>query len=840
MHIAILTHNYPRHPGDGRAAAGLFVPDFAHALQAHGHQVIVLTPNVVGEKVPDPSLQVRWFPWRGGDKKLGHLHPLQPGDGLALISLFYQGCQAAIQLVQEERIERCLALWAVPSGFFAWVAHLKLGCPYDVWALGSDIWTYGRHPLLRPLIRQVLQHADHRFADGLELCQEVEQLAKRPCRFLPTTRRLPVETTPPAPLDAKKFHFLYIGRWEPAKGLDVLVDAFARIAPRHPRIHLHIFGGGSLESLIRSKVERDGLAPKVTLYGYADPVTVVAYMKACDMLVIPSRIESIPILFSDAMQVGIPVIATDVGDLGDLVRRYGVGMVVAPEDPQALAEAMEKAVNGRLSVPTEALRTAASAFGVEKVAETYLAELGMATNRRERPPTADRRPPRGVRSPKSEVLSTVPVRGQGPTPNSSWTSDVEPRASDRTGRSAVGRQRSFSDLPALEGGPPVRREFLIFGQPDIREAEIEEVVDTLRSKWIGTGPKAARFEEQFREYTGAQHAVALSSCTAGLALALEVLGISAGDEVITTPITFAATANVIVHRGARPVFVDVELESMNLDPNQIEAAITPRTRAIVPVHLAGRPCRMDAIMEIAAQHGLWVIEDAAHALEAWYRDRKVGNIGHLTAFSFYATKNVTTGEGGMLTTNRQDWAERIRLLSLHGISKHAWERYAAEGFQPYDVVYPGYKCNMMDLQAAIGIHQLARVEENLKRREEIWARYDAAFADLEEVQTPAPFSEGRHARHLYTLLIRPETLRIDRLGFARALHAENIGTGIHFLPLHLTQYYRKRLGFREGDFPNAEFIGARTLSLPLSAGLSDQDVEDVIAAVHRIVRYYRR
>jgi len=405
-----------------------------------------------------------------------------------------------------------------------------------------------------------------------------------------------------------------------------------------------------------------------------------------------------------------------------------------------------------------------------------------------------------------------------------------------------------SERPALEGGPPVRREFLVFGQPDIQEAEIDEVVDTLRSKWLGTGPKVARFEEAFRQYTGARHALALSSCTDGLSLALEVLGskntVSVGDEVITTPLTFAATANVIVHQGARPVFVDVERESMNIDPAQIEAAITPRTRAIIPVHLAGRPCRMDAIMDIADRHDLWVIEDAAHALEAWYRDQKVGNIGHVTAFSFYATKNVTTGEGGMLTTNRDDWAERIRLLSLHGISKHAWQRYSASGFQPYDVLYPGHKCNMMDLQAAIGIHQLARVEQNLRRREEIWARYDAAFEELTEVLTPPPFDpsscQGRHARHLYTLLIRPEALRIDRLGFMRAMQSESIGVGIHFLPLHLTAYYCRTFGFQPGDFPNAEFIGARTVSLPLSPGLSDQDVEDVITAVHRIIHYYRR
>jgi len=297
---------------------------------------------------------------------------------------------------------------------------------------------------------------------------------------------------------------------------------------------------------------------------------------------------------------------------------------------------------------------------------------------------------------------------------------------------------------------------------------------------------------------------------------------------------------VVTHRGARPVFVDVEQKSMNIDPEQIESAITPRTRAIIPVHMTGRPCQMDAIMDIAHRHDLWVIEDAAHALEAWYHDQKVGNIGHATVFSFYATKNVTTGEGGMLTTSQDDWIESIQVLSLHGISKHAWQRYSAEGFQPYDVLCPGHKCNMMDLQAALGIHQLARVEQNLLRREEIWARYDRAFEELPEVLTPPPYNQGRHARHLYTLLVRPETLKIDRLGFLRAIQAENIGIGIHFFPLHLASYYRHTFDFRRGDFPNAEFIGDRTISLPLSPGLSDQDVEDVITAVHRVVRYYRR
>ena len=390
---------------------------------------------------------------------------------------------------------------------------------------------------------------------------------------------------------------------------------------------------------------------------------------------------------------------------------------------------------------------------------------------------------------------------------------------------------------AVEGGSPVRGEFLIFGSPLICEEEIAEVVDTLHSGWLGTGPKTHRFEEGFKSYIGCKHAVALSSCTAGLHLALDVLGIGDGDEVITTPTTFASTANVIVHRRARPVFVDVDRETQNIDPNHIEDAITPRTKAIIPVHMAGRPCDTDAIMDIAQRHHLFVIEDAAHAVEAIYKGHKVGNIGHITAFSFYVTKNVCTGEGGMVTTNNDEWAEELRIKSLHGISKDAWKRYSAEGFQPYETLYPGYKYNMMDIQAALGIHQLARVEENLKVREQYWQMYDEAFAEIPEIVTPSTDLPpgSRHARHLYTILLDIDHLRITRNQFIEALKAENIGTGIHFTALHLHKYYREVFGYKPGDFPNAEFIGERTVSLPLSPKLSGGDVRDVIKAVGRVL-----
>ena len=386
----------------------------------------------------------------------------------------------------------------------------------------------------------------------------------------------------------------------------------------------------------------------------------------------------------------------------------------------------------------------------------------------------------------------------------------------------------------------MRSTFLVFGSPLIGDAEINEMVDTLQSGWLGTGPKTHRFEAQFAEYVHAQYAVGLNSCTAGLHLALDVIGIQPGDEVITTPMTFPSTANVIVHHRARPVFVDVERPTMNINPQLIEAAITPRTRAIIPVHMAGRPCRMDEILDIARRHDLAVIEDAAHAVETWYRDRKVGSIGDMTAFSFYVTKNVVTGEGGMITTDRGDWAEGLRIRSLHGISKDAWKRYSAEGFQPYETLYPGYKYNMTDMQASLGIHQLARVEENLKIRERHWRRYNKAFGTLSELIIPLEEEGIRHARHLYTLLIRPEMLTIDRNQFILELKKRNIGTGIHFIAVHLHRYYREAFGFRHGDFPGAEWISERTISLPLSPKLTDRDVEDVIEAVYDVTTSHRK
>jgi dTDP-4-amino-4,6-dideoxygalactose transaminase len=386
----------------------------------------------------------------------------------------------------------------------------------------------------------------------------------------------------------------------------------------------------------------------------------------------------------------------------------------------------------------------------------------------------------------------------------------------------------------------MRKDFLIFGSPKIEQEEIDEVVDSLKSGWISTGPKVAKFEALFKDYIGAHHALALHSCTAGLHLSMIVAGLQPGDEVITTPMTFGATANTIIHAGGTPVFVDISLPGMNIDPEKIEEKITPRTRAMLPVHLAGRPCPMKKIKEIARTHHLLLIEDAAHALETIYQGEKIGTIGDLTVFSFYVTKNLVTGEGGMITTDNDTYAEKIQMYALHGMSRGAWKRYSDEGFRHYRIEYPGFKYNMMDIQAALGIHQLRRIEKYLLRREQIWGAYDDAFRSL-PLDIPAPAEENtRHARHLYTILLKLEDLKADRDTIQQALYEENIGTGIHFLSLHLHPYYQRTFGYRRDDFPNAAYVSERTISLPLSAKLTDEDVHDVIDAVKKVLTRYQK
>jgi dTDP-4-amino-4,6-dideoxygalactose transaminase len=374
-----------------------------------------------------------------------------------------------------------------------------------------------------------------------------------------------------------------------------------------------------------------------------------------------------------------------------------------------------------------------------------------------------------------------------------------------------------------------------FAPPAVGTDEIAEVVAALESGWLTTGPRVKAFEAAFAAYVGAPHAVALNSCTAALHLALLAAGIGPGDEVVTTPLTFCATANTIIHAGATPVFADIDPVTMNIDPAAVEAAVTSRTRAVVPVHFGGRPADIPAIRRLATARGLTVIEDAAHAVEAVSAAGKVGTTADFTCFSFYATKNLTTGEGGMLTTGSARHADYVRVAGLHGMSRDAWARYLPGAAGAYEVVMPGFKYNMMDLQAAIGIVQLRRLEANLARRGAIWARYEDAFADL-PVTLPAPAEPGtRHARHLFTILVDLEVCGISRDGFRDELRTRGISTSIHFHTLHLQPYYAERFGLRRGMHPSAEFVSDRTVSLPLSPALLDEEIDSVIDAVREVL-----
>ena len=384
-----------------------------------------------------------------------------------------------------------------------------------------------------------------------------------------------------------------------------------------------------------------------------------------------------------------------------------------------------------------------------------------------------------------------------------------------------------------------REQFLPFSPPSIGEEEVQEVVDTLRSDWITTGPKTRRFETEFAAYVGAPAALALNSCTAALHTALVSLGVGPGDEVITTALTFAASVNVIEHVGAKPVLVDVEPDTLNIDPVKVEAAVTPRTKAILPVHYAGHPVDLDGIQKVANARGILVVEDAAHALPASYKGRRIGSGSNPVAFSFYATKNLTTAEGGMLTGD-PDFIERARVLSLHGMSRDAWRRYDKGGSWYYEVVAPGFKYNMTDIQASLGLWQLRKLEAFQRRRREVVRTYNEAFRDVDALELPVERPEVEHAWHLYVLRLRLEALRINRDQFIQELKARNIGTSVHFIPIHLHPYYRDKYGYKPADFPVAYSNYLRMLSLPLSPRLTDQDVADVIEAVLDVVKTYRR
>ena len=378
-------------------------------------------------------------------------------------------------------------------------------------------------------------------------------------------------------------------------------------------------------------------------------------------------------------------------------------------------------------------------------------------------------------------------------------------------------------------------EFIVFGAPLIGEEEIDEVVASLRSGWLGTGPKVARFEKAFADYKGAPHTVAVNSCTAALHLSILAAGIQPGDEIITTPLTFCASVNAIIHAGAVPVLADVEPATMNIDPTEIERCITPRTRAILPVHFAGRSCDMDAICAIARQHHLKIVEDCAHAIETEYKGRKVGTFGDFGCFSFYVTKNVATGEGGMVVARSEEDAARIKILALHGMSHDAWKRFSDAGYKHYQVVECGFKYNMMDIQAAIGIHQLKRVEQSWLRRREVWNHYQQVFADLPIELPTEPELDTRHAYHLYTVMIDSDRCGIERDEFLSCMNERRIGTGVHYLSVAEHPYYQQRFGWQQEQWPNAMRIGRETVSLPLSAKLNNNQVANVITAVRHVL-----
>ena len=394
---------------------------------------------------------------------------------------------------------------------------------------------------------------------------------------------------------------------------------------------------------------------------------------------------------------------------------------------------------------------------------------------------------------------------------------------------------------AILGGKPVRKDFLPFHRPWFGEEEEKAVVEVLRSGWVTRSQRTVQFEKQFARYTTAKYAVGLNSCTAALHLSLLALGIGKGDEVITTPITFAATANVIEHVGAKPVFADVLLHDLNIDPGQVRKKISSRTRAIMPVHFGGAPCNMDPIFALAKKNGIPVIEDAAHAVETKYKGKKIGGLNSAsTCFSFYANKNITTGEGGMLTTNDAKMDEKVRIFSLHGISRDAWKRYSLEGYRHWDIIYPGYKYNMFDLQAALGIEQLKKVDRFWKKRKQLVERYNQAFSDEPALALLETAPENKHAHYLYVLVLKTEMLKADRDRIMNALQAEGIGIGIHFRNIPAHPYYKQKYGYKTGSLPNAEYASDRVLSIPLFPAMTSSEADSVIEAVMKVINFYRK
>jgi dTDP-4-amino-4,6-dideoxygalactose transaminase len=374
--------------------------------------------------------------------------------------------------------------------------------------------------------------------------------------------------------------------------------------------------------------------------------------------------------------------------------------------------------------------------------------------------------------------------------------------------------------------------FIPFSRPWIDDTEIEAVSQVLASKWISTGNRTREFERAFAEYLGAKHAIAVSSCTAALHLSLVVAEIGSGDEVITTPYTFTATAEAIRYVGAKPVFVDIHPDTLNIDPSKIEQAITPRTKAILPVHIAGFPCDMDALLDISQNHNLTLIDDAAHAIPAEYKEQYIGTLGDLSAFSFYANKNLTTGEGGMITTNNDAFAKLLRTMRLHGIDKDAWARQSQRNIWRYDIATEGYKYNMTDIQAAMGLCQLMKLNKQHERRRNFAQIYQMELAKFPQISTPvAPDNPREHAWHLYIIQLQSG----NRDAFVESLSEANIECSVHYIPLHLFEFYQDQYGYQIGDFPYAEAAFERVVSLPLHPGLTEEDIHIVIDAIGKVL-----
>lgn len=396
------------------------------------------------------------------------------------------------------------------------------------------------------------------------------------------------------------------------------------------------------------------------------------------------------------------------------------------------------------------------------------------------------------------------------------------------------------EKPAIAGGKAVRKTFLPPFFPAIGKEELAEITDTLRSGWLATGPKAHTFEGMLDDYLREKHTLALSSCTHALHLSLVVAGVGKGDEVITTPFTFISGINVILHQGATPVLVDIERDYYCIDPSKIEQAITKKTKAIIATHYAGQPCAIEDIKKIAKKYRLFLIEDAAHSFGALYKGKQVGTFGDTSCFSFYAAKNLACGEGGAVHTKRTSTAKKLRILSLHGLSRDAWKRYSSQGSWRYQVLYPGYKCNFTDLQASLGIHQLKKFKGFLKKKNTIARLYDRAFASLPSLIVPKVRPKSTHTYYIYPILIDTSKLAISRAAFIEALKAENVGTSVHFIPAHLQPFYKKMFGYKKGDFPVSEWVFDRTISLPIHSAMTMEDAQDVVNATIKVTAFYQK